>query len=34
MLQWKPRLYAMLVLAALVTAAFGAAANFGDQFGW
>jgi hypothetical protein len=34
MLQWKARLYVMLVLAALVIAAFGAFANVGDQFGW
>jgi len=34
MLQWKPQLYVMVVLAALVIAAFGATANVGNQFGW
>jgi hypothetical protein len=39
MLQWKPRIYAVLTLAALVLAAFGGSAgdSGGDvlrQFGW
>jgi hypothetical protein len=38
MLQWKPRLYAVLTLAALAVAAFGGyAGDAGDtlrQFGW
>jgi hypothetical protein len=39
MLQWKPRLYAVLALAALLIAAFGGyAGDAGDsvlqQFGW
>jgi hypothetical protein len=39
MLQWKPRIYAVLTLAALVLAAFGGYAGEGgsdilQQFGW
>ncbi|MFL5775722.1 MAG: hypothetical protein ACJ76W_05540 [Chloroflexota bacterium] len=37
MLQWKPRFYAVLTLAALAVAAFGGYADAGDtlrQFGW
>jgi hypothetical protein len=39
MLQWKPRLYAVLALAALLLAAFGGYAGDGgegilQQFGW
>jgi len=37
MLQWKPRFYAVLTLAALAIAAFGGYADAGDtlrQFGW
>lgn len=37
MLQWKPRFYAVLTLAALAVAAFGGYAGAGDtlrQFGW
>jgi hypothetical protein len=40
MLQWKPRFYAVVTLAALVLAAFGGyagepgAANILKQFGW
>jgi hypothetical protein len=39
MLQWKPRIYAVLTLAALVLAAFGgyageAGGDILQQFGW
>jgi hypothetical protein len=39
MLQWKPRIYAVLTLATLVLAAFGGYAGEGgrdilQQFGW
>jgi hypothetical protein len=37
MLQWKPRFYAVLTLAALAVAALGGYADAGDtlrQFGW
>jgi hypothetical protein len=37
MLQWKPRFYAVLTLAALAVGAFGGYAGAGDtlrQFGW
>ena len=37
MLQWKPRFYAVLTLAAFAVAAFGGSAGAGDtlrQFGW
>jgi hypothetical protein len=37
MLQWKPRFYAVLTLAALAVVTFGGYADAGDtlrQFGW
>jgi hypothetical protein len=34
MLQWKPRFYAVLTLAALAVAAFGGYVDSLRQFGW